>query len=125
MFHTVNFNYNFDLIAGTYTEGAYEKDSGINVRMTEELAAVVETIANDFHNTPSGLVRALLEEFVAAYKTHGRDVKWPPAFVHVTATSSETGVLPPLTDLGNGAKRVVIPHARRPGAAPIVPVGEE
>jgi hypothetical protein len=100
-----------------------KKDVQTAVRLDAEILAKAQVAAADFKQTPASLLRALLEEFVAAHAEHGRNVKWPPVFVHVTATSNET-------EGGKGGgltmpTRRTARTSRASGAGILYPAGEE
>jgi hypothetical protein len=56
------------------------KDENINVRLSQELKARVDSVANALGTTPSMVIRMLLERFVEHAERHGGRVVMPPEF---------------------------------------------
>jgi hypothetical protein len=64
------------------------KDYGMRICMPGALGEPIARAAEAFKTTPSGLARALLEEFVKAHAEHKELVAWPPQFAHYDMPAS-------------------------------------
>ena len=67
-----------------------KKDAKLFLRLPTDLMARVDKLSEYFHTTPSGLTRALLEEFCRAYETHGNSIAYPPKFAYHATTEGTT-----------------------------------
>jgi len=57
-----------------------KKDVQMQVRISSELYDDLQRISSQTNDKPSGLARLLIEQYVDAYKKHGRRVIYPPEY---------------------------------------------
>lgn len=65
-----------------YALNTMKKDAKLFLRLPTDLMARVEKLSEYFHTTPSGLTRAVLEEYCRAYDSYGRMLSFPPQFAY-------------------------------------------